>query len=111
VYEIVVKQKGDGGKRRYVGESDDLRRRFSEHLRDDERNECVRDYVKNYNTFFRYAQEFPNEEDRKDIEKALYDRYKHRCNSEPYGHAPSGSGRNVVVKLTEIPPDQIVTLP
>lgn len=36
VYEIIVKLKNNGGKRRYVGESDNLYTRFSQHLQDNE---------------------------------------------------------------------------
>jgi tRNA A22 N-methylase len=110
VYEILVKQQGNGGKRRYVGQSDDLRRRFLQHLTDEEPNECVKEYVRKFKTFFRYAQPIAKEDDREDVEKALYDRYKHKCNSPPYGEPPTGSGRNVSIDLTEKPSDEVVPL-
>jgi len=110
VYEILVKLKAGGGKRRYVGESGGLWMRFHEHLQDNERNECVKDYVRNYETYFRYVQPIPKQEDRKDVEKALYDRYKHKCNSLPHGQPPRGSGRQVAVILSEVPRDEIVAL-
>ena len=111
VYEIIVKLKDNGGKRRYVGESDDLRTRFSQHLQDDEPNKCVKDKVRNKTSFFRYVEPIESKDDRKDVEKKLYDLYEHECNSPPNGQPPPGSGREVVTDLTEIPADEIVRLP
>jgi len=40
----------------YVGQSDDLQRRFGEHLSYSEPNECIKRYLQNSNCFFMFIE-------------------------------------------------------
>lgn len=93
----------DGNKftRRYVGMSDDLKRRFTEHLRSDEPNKKLKEFLAAKKVFFRYATT-KTEDIAKDIEKGLYDKYGHTYNDND--HPPSGSGKCLSVKITETNP-------
>lgn len=101
VYEILVKQNTGGYKRRYIGQADNLRKRFLEHLSEEEPNECIKKYLKNYICGFDYALVF-DENDRKDAEQALFIKYQEeaRCNVR----SPEGSGRVYNIVLEEINP-------
>ena len=101
VYEILVKQSTGRYKRRYVGQTDDLKRRFLEHLSEDEPNEYIKKYLEKYNCGFDYAL-LHGENDRKDVERTLYYRYREeiRCNNI----TPEGSGRDYYIILEEVSP-------
>ncbi len=81
VYKISFKQKDSGDLRiRYIGQSNDLDRRFKEHLDlENEQNECLAERLRKYNARFAFA-EVSTQSDRDGAEKALYDHYKPACN-------------------------------
>ena len=90
IYEVMTKLKdSDRYRRDYVGQSTDLHHRAADHLSANEPNSCLRDTVQKYVCAFRYALVSP-EADRLDAEQALYDKYRHRCNTS----RPPGSGRS-----------------
>lgn len=84
--------------RRYVGMSDDLNRRFSEHLLNSEPNTNLREFISTKKVFFRYVTT-ETEDIAKDIEKGLYDKYKHTYNDPE--HPPNGSGKCSTIQITE----------
>ena len=64
----------------YVGQSDDLQRRFGEHLSYSEPNECIKRYLQNSNCFFMFieiASQF--ERDRLEVEEIK--KYDPSCNT------------------------------
>ena len=76
-------------KKKYVGETDDLNRRFREHLNDEEENLCLKKLLQEkYVWFYRYSI-INDEDDRLDAELGLWIKYKHECNKEK----PKGSGK------------------
>lgn len=100
-YEI-QEQVSDGGyTRRYVGRSDNLRRRYSGHLSNDEPNEKLRQFLREKHAFFRYVTT-DDEDTRKDVEKGLYDKYKHSFNDPD--NPPSGSGVCSIIDIEETSP-------
>lgn len=98
VYELLVKQQDDKYKRRYIGQADDLHKRFLEHLSPDEENSCIKKKLKEYACGFDYAL-LSTVADRKDAEQALYDKYESEatCNQV----RPEGSGRGYDIELIE----------
>lgn len=87
VYEILVIQDDSKYSRKYVGKTDDLKRRYLEHLSDDEDNEDMKNGLKNYECGFDFAL-IDNEDDRLDAEQGLYDKYEYKWNNQ----RPEGSG-------------------
>ena len=64
----------------YVGQADNLDKRLSEHLSDEEQNDCIRRKLKNYTCHFRFAK-VASQGDRDCAERALYDHYDEpECN-------------------------------
>lgn len=87
--------------RKYVGRSDDLRRRYLEHLSDDEQNQALKKFLKEKLAFFRYTKT-ENESVSKDVEKGLYDKYKHNFNDP--NNPSSGSGKCKIIQIKETNP-------
>lgn len=100
-YEIQGRTTSGEYTRRYVGMTDDLNRRFSEHLLTSEPNLELKKFIAEKNTFFRYTTT-DTEDTAKDVEKGLYDKYKHTYNDKD--HPPSGSGKCLSVKIMETNP-------
>jgi excinuclease UvrABC nuclease subunit len=104
VYEILEPIK-EGEKsylhRRYVGQTDNLRKRFQDHLNEAEPNKCIKKLAANKITKFDYAL-LEKQDDRMDTERALYDKYKSQlsCNDT----SPAGSGRRLLADIEEINP-------
>jgi len=99
VYEICVKY-NDGYHRYYVGSSDILKKRYSDHRSDSEKNSKIKNGLMSYVCGFRYALS-ENINDMKDAEFGLYhthgkDIYKWN-NVEP----PKGSGFYTYVQIIE----------
>ena len=88
VYEFWVGLKDNGKRRIYVGKADNLDKRFKEHLRTDLSNNCLRNNLKQYVWYYRFAV-IENKADREDAEKWLYRHHEYECNEVE----PSGSGR------------------
>ncbi len=88
VYEILTKNDNGKWDRRYVGSCDDFRRRFTEHLSDEEENENIRNGLKEYTCGFDYAV-IENEDDYLDAEQGLYDKHEYGWNK----NRPEGSGK------------------
>ena len=66
----------------YVGQAENLRRVFMEHLSDTEPNACIRRSFW-YNTcYFQFAS-LASQSERDGAERALYDHYKPLCNTAP----------------------------
>lgn len=95
VYEILVKG-ADGYMRRYVGQADNLNIRYLQHLSSEEENPKIREGVRNNTCGFDYAL-VDDEDDRKDAEKALYEKYDYIWNDKE----PEGSGRNLDIEVIE----------
>jgi len=102
VYEILERTKKNDEKyvlsRRYVGQADNLRERFRQHLSESEPDTCIKDLAKDVNSHFDYTL-VEDEDDRKDAEQALYDKYRPKCNDI----RPAGSGRQEI-EIEEIIP-------
>jgi excinuclease UvrABC nuclease subunit len=82
VYKIAILQKGGRLKVRYVGQTDNLKRRLKEHLDfDREENECLRERLKKYSASFAFAA-VARQGDRDGAERALYLHYEPVCNDE-----------------------------
>lgn len=97
VYEILVKNKNSGRfMRGYVGQAENLHKRYLEHLSDEEENSKIRESVREYVCGFDYAL-IGGEDDRKDAEKALYEKYDYAWNEKK----PGGSGRDLDIKIVE----------
>jgi len=88
VYEFWVGLKGEGKRRIYVGKADNLSERYLHHLSDEEENECLKNNLKKYVWYYRYAI-IKIKADREDAELGLYRKYKYECNIVE----PPGSGR------------------
>lgn len=100
VYEVFVELKSGPLRRIYVGQGEDLRERLLRHLQESEPNECLKENLKKYVCWFRYAR-VSDERDRKDAEQALYDKRKYQCNET----RPPGSGRGLKIILIEEGPE------
>ena len=62
----------------YVGQGD-LKTRLFNHIGSIEDNICIKSYIQKYPCYFRYA-EVAGEQDRINIERTLYEKFKPRCN-------------------------------
>jgi len=87
--------------RRYVGRTDDLQRRFGEHLLNNEPNEKLKKFLNEKKAYFRYTKT-ENESMSKDIENGLYDIYRHTCNDPE--KPPAGSGNCQKISINESNP-------
>jgi hypothetical protein len=96
VYALVTGHADGEYYRDYVGESEDLRQRFVDHLSPFEPNECIRRRLRDEVAYFRYAL-VSSTNDRRDAEQGLYDSYAPTCNKQ----RPPGSGRGYEVELDE----------
>ena len=92
VYEFYVGLKSDGKKRIYVGKAENLKAVYSAHLEDDEPNECLKNNLKNFTWYYRYAI-IKIKADREDAELGLYRAHSYECNKIE----PPGSGRKSFV--------------
>jgi hypothetical protein len=84
--------------RKYVGQGKDLRQRFLEHLSENEQNVGLKDFLKSGRAFLRYST-WEDESARLDIEKGLYDQFRHSLNDGKY--RPAGSGRHGEIEVIE----------
>ncbi len=64
----------------YVGQSDDLQRRFGEHLSYSEPNECIKRYLHNFNCFFGFI-EIASQFERDTLEVEEIKKYDPSCNT------------------------------
>lgn len=97
VYEILVKNKNTGKyMRHYIGQADDLRERYYEHLSDNEENEGISGGVSKWVCGFDFAL-IDDEDDRKDAEKGLYEKHDYKWNEIE----PEGSGRSHDIEIVE----------
>ena len=97
VYELLVLQQDRTWQRRYVGQGSDIKERFESHLSPSEPNLCLRGYLRGSCACkFRYALVASSAE-RADAERALWDRWVHKCNQV----RPAGSGRGYHIELVE----------
>jgi len=87
VYEILIKNKNSKYDRTYIGETDNLKRRFNEHLSSLEENENIKLGLEQYQCVFNFAL-INNENNRLDAEQGLYQKYTYSWNQEE----PAGSG-------------------
>jgi len=62
----------------YVGKAEDLRKRYSDHLSEEE-NPCIKRNLINNECYFRYVLLF-REEDRQNLEEQLLGKAKYECN-------------------------------
>ena len=62
----------------YVGQAQNLKTRLTEHLPENEKNKCCRDYLEKYTCFFRAAV-VKNQSDRDGAEVALYNHFSPSC--------------------------------
>jgi len=92
VYEILVKHEDDKYYRYYVGSSDNLNRRYGDHLSQGEPNPKIKEGLKKYTCAFDYYV-INNESTRENIENWLYNHNKYSWND----CEPSGSGGLVSV--------------
>lgn len=65
----------------YIGETEHMRTRLSEHLNDVNTNPCVTSFIKNLKCFFIYSL-IPNKNLRQDVERTIFERYKPKCNTQ-----------------------------
>jgi len=64
----------------YVGQASDLQERLLQHLSVSEPDACIKNHVRNYKCYFRYAK-VASIDDRNGVERALYDHSnKPTCN-------------------------------
>ena len=62
----------------YVGQTKDLNKRLSDHLPSNETKKCCKEYLKEYDCYFRAAG-ISKADDRDGAEVALYNRFKPPC--------------------------------
>lgn len=87
VYAMWVKYKKKGWVCFYVGKADNIESRLLDHLRDDEKNECIKENVE-YNCAFCWI-EITIADERSGAEKYLYDTIKPECNQIDPGGTPT----------------------
>lgn len=85
-YFVWIKYKEAGWRPEYVGKADDIRGRLLDHLRDDEKNNCLKENR-------RYPRAFvwipiTTEAERMGAEKLIYDAQKPECNQIDPGGEP-----------------------
>lgn len=78
-YMISVGLKKGGYRPVYVGRTKHLETRLLKHLSNDEENKCIKNRVSDKALYFRYCY-VNNQEDRKNIEYTLYNKYTPECN-------------------------------
>ena len=78
VYRLIY-QTDDGHYVFFVGQSDDLQKRFCEHLNPSEPNQCIKTHLQNYRCYFRFI-EIAAQTERGRIEKTQIVRYQPPCN-------------------------------
>jgi len=106
VYEILKRHKKEEKNillRQYVGRADNIQERFNQHLGESEPDDCIKGLGKDVNSRFDYAL-VSTEDDRKDAEQALYDKWKSQKELQCNNVRPSGSGRNLNIQIEEINP-------
>lgn len=86
IYLLYVNYKSGKWECFYVGKAEDLHSRLLDHLSGSESNKCIKENVK-YLCGFYYAL-VSREEDRKGIEKYLYNYFKPECNQNDPGGFP-----------------------
>ncbi len=97
VYEILVELEDKNKyRRKYIGQAEDLHKRYLEHLSDDEENENIYNGVRKYVCGFDYAL-IESMSDRKDAEKELYKKYNYPWNKVE----PEGSGKDLDIEVIE----------
>ena len=85
VYEILVQHKDDKYHRYYIGSSDNLNRRYSDHLSQTESNPKIKEGLKKYVCVFDYYV-IDSEATRENVENWLYNHHKYSWNDcEPPG--------------------------
>lgn len=99
VYEIQGRKKTDGEyTRRYVGASNNLKETYSKYLAGKDLNEKLSKFVQEKKSFFRYVK-INNELVRKDLEKGLYNKYRHSFVETD--RLPIGSGKYLKISVEE----------
>ncbi len=78
VYRLIYKESDDKYYVYYVGQTDDLNDRLSQHLSDNEENECCQKHLDKYTCYFRAAA-ISTQANRDGAEVALYNQYKPTC--------------------------------
>ncbi len=69
----------------YVGQAEDIKERLIQHLSANEMNECIKNYLKTEDCFFRYAK-ITRQSLRDATERKAYREYGPKCNyQEPSG--------------------------
>lgn len=81
----------------YVGRGN-LQERLSAHLQPSESNECIKQHLKDYDCYFRFAI-IEDEKDRMDVEWWMVKHYKPKCN-DPEKVAHSGKHDEICVNPT-----------
>jgi len=81
VYKISVQLKNGKLRSIYVGQADNLKARFLQHLSTSEANPCIKKNVSDFVCYFRYTL-VPRQEDRNAIEKHLLKRFSYECNQQ-----------------------------
>ena len=64
----------------YVGQSDDLNRRLTEHLNPSEPDECIKKHLRKYTCYFRFI-EIASERERDRVEDEQIRKYNPECNA------------------------------
>lgn len=69
----------------YIGRSDEsVKKRLLQHLSDTEENMCIKISVKNLECYFKFAP-VSDKSEREEAEKALYQKYRPKCNTQEPG--------------------------
>lgn len=99
VFEIQGRKKTDGGyTRRYVGASDNLKETYSKYIAGKGLNEKLNKFLQEKRSFFRYIK-IHDELLRKDLEKGLYNKYRHSFVDTD--RPPIGSGKYLRISVEE----------
>ena len=81
VYEISVRLQNGLARGFYTGQANNLQRRYSEHLSENENNKCIKEYLGKFNCFSRYIEIFQQSE-RDRIEENLLAHGNYECNQQ-----------------------------
>ena len=85
VYRLSYKSSGGNYLVFYVGQAEDIRKRLIQHLSASEMNECMKNYLRAEDCFFRYAK-ITRQHLRDVTERKVYREYGPKCNyQEPLG--------------------------